>query len=275
MGSRAAPDLRRFLRLGGAVRSLQSGNRHLGANHLEAAFHGVPHAVFDLGKVIAARVRVGERSHTRAPAQQLIDRHAGALALDVPQRHVDAGERRHLHRAAPPVRPAIEVLPDILDGFRVAPDQQRRNVLFQVRRHGKFTPVERGVAHSVKPRLAGHDLHQHVVAARAGDDDAHVGNLQRRQARRGSARRRLTPSRSSRQSGLGERRGSGKFQESPAVPGSSFGGIEPPLGFTKTGFAPICNEAIGKRGDHSTPIGPKQSSSAKSAVTVRRVGSAS
>ena len=99
----------------------------------------------------------------------------------------------------------------------------RWQVLFQRRRHGKFTPVECGVAHSVEPRLAGQDLQQHVVAAWAGDDDAHVGNLKGWQAWRGAGWRRLTPSRSSGQSGLGECCGSGKSQESPAVRRLSFG----------------------------------------------------
>ena len=71
----AAGDLFRFLLLGRAVRSLQSGNRHLRANTFEAALHGPPHGVFDLGKIVTGGVGVGKRS-LRACVRPAIDRQA-------------------------------------------------------------------------------------------------------------------------------------------------------------------------------------------------------
>ena len=219
----AARDLFGFLPRGGAVSSLQAGNGHLRAHALEAAFDGAARGVFDLGEIAAARVRVAERSHARAPAQQLINGHARALALDVPQRQVHPSQRRHLHRTAAPIGAAIEVLPGVFDGFGVAPDEQRRQVLFERRRHGQLAAVQCGVTHAVKPRLAREDFHQDVIAVGTGDDDTHVGDLERRQVGRGCGWRRRSRRRAFRQGRRGERGGSGKFQESPPVRGVSLG----------------------------------------------------
>src|SRR3546814_14251139 len=64
-----------------------------------------------------------EHALARAPAEQLIERHPRRLGLDVPQRGIDRGDRGHRHRPAPPIGPAIEELPHILDPVRVAADQ--------------------------------------------------------------------------------------------------------------------------------------------------------
>ena len=81
-----------------------------------------------------------------APAEQLVERHAGHLALDVPQRGVDSGDRAHRHRPPPPVGPAIKVLPNVLDPRRIA----ELAALYQVRTgcHGAtdLTPVCMGAA---------------------------------------------------------------------------------------------------------------------------------
>src|SRR3546814_2628282 len=66
---------------------------------------------------------VDEHALARAPAEQLIERHPRRLGLDVPQRGIDRGDRGHRHRPAPPIGPAIEELPHILDPVRVAADQ--------------------------------------------------------------------------------------------------------------------------------------------------------
>ena len=131
------------------VRSLESGNRHLGANAFEAALDRVTSAVFHLREIASARVRVSQSADPGASAEQLVDGHAGALALDVPEREVHSRERGHLHRTSAPVRAAVEILPGVLDALRVAADEQRRDVLLEVLRDGQLPPVERRVADAV------------------------------------------------------------------------------------------------------------------------------
>jgi hypothetical protein len=54
------------------------------------------------------------------PAQEAIDGHAPELAGDVPQGHVDGGQRVHHERAAADVAMgAVDFLPDVLDARRV------------------------------------------------------------------------------------------------------------------------------------------------------------
>ena len=53
-----------------------------------------------------------------------MDGHAQRLALDVPQRLVDAGERAHQHRPAAIEAAAVEHLPVVLDPERVLADQE-------------------------------------------------------------------------------------------------------------------------------------------------------
>ena len=54
----------------------------------------------DVGRAIAADPAIGLHPVAHQAAQQLVHRHAQGLALDVPQRLVDAGDRAHQHRAA-------------------------------------------------------------------------------------------------------------------------------------------------------------------------------
>ena len=56
-------------------------------------------------------------------AQQLVHRHAEHLALDVPQRLIDAGNGAHEHRTAPVERAAVQGLPQMLDGERILADE--------------------------------------------------------------------------------------------------------------------------------------------------------
>ena len=69
-------------------------------------------------RVVAVGVAVDHHPVAARAAEQLVDRQAGRLALDVPQRGVDGGDRGHRHRPAPPVGAVVEVLPGVLDARR-------------------------------------------------------------------------------------------------------------------------------------------------------------
>jgi hypothetical protein len=112
------------------------------------------HRVEQFGYVAAGGVAVRECAGAAGAAEELVDRQSGHLALDVPQGDVDRRDGRRRHRAAPPVRASVRVLPGVLDGVCVASGQQGR-VLAQVGRHGEFTAVQRGVAEAGQAVLGG------------------------------------------------------------------------------------------------------------------------
>ena len=99
-----------------------------------------------------------------------------SLREDVPQRDVDRGNRGHRHRAASPVRAAIEKLPGVLDASGVATDQVGNDVLLQVRGHRQLAAIERRIAEADDAR-ARLDPERDEVAPRTGDDHARVDDL--------------------------------------------------------------------------------------------------
>src|SRR5207249_3939063 len=76
-----------------AGKMLGAVTAHLDAHMAEALFDLRAHAVFDLLEVRATGVAIAIDGEPALPAQQLINGHAGALAFDVPQRHVQSAER--------------------------------------------------------------------------------------------------------------------------------------------------------------------------------------
>src|SRR5690606_21495343 len=102
-------------------------------------------------------------------------RHVGELGLDVPQRHVDGSNRGHGDRTAPPVGPAVEELPDILDAMSVATDQAGDEVIGEIAGDGKFASVEGGISQSIHAR-AGLDPERDEITAGAGDNDAGIND---------------------------------------------------------------------------------------------------
>jgi hypothetical protein len=77
----------------------------------------------DVGRAVAADPAVGLHLVAHQAAQQFVDRRAQDLALDVPQRLVDAGDRAHQDRAAAVEAGAVHGLPQVVDAGRVLPDQ--------------------------------------------------------------------------------------------------------------------------------------------------------
>ena len=80
----------------------------------------------------ATRVAVDQHAVPGRAAEQLVDGEAGDLAVEIPQGHVDRGDRGHGHRTAAPVGALVEVLPGVLDPAGVPADQQRAQMVAQV-----------------------------------------------------------------------------------------------------------------------------------------------
>ncbi len=74
-------------------------------------------------------VSVDADSIAGGSAEQFVDRHAERLALDVPERLVDAAERAGQHRTAAIKGVAVDRLPMMDHGARIFPDQIRLDFL--------------------------------------------------------------------------------------------------------------------------------------------------
>ena len=157
-----------------------AGRRHLHAHVAEAPLHAGARVLFDLGEAVAARVVVAVGAVTHLAAEQLIERHAGALALDVPERHVDAAHRVEQHRAVAPVPAHVARLPDVLDLVDVAADQERPQILVDRRFDDERALRERGTAPAHQAGLGGLHLHQHQPdPVGCGEDRLDVADLHR------------------------------------------------------------------------------------------------
>ena len=107
---------------------------------------------------------------------------SGALALDVPERLVDAGHRVVQDRPRAPVGADVRGLPDVLDSVGVLADEERAEVLLDGGDDGERTLGEGGAAEAVESGLVGLDLDDHEPdAVGRGADRLDVGNLKRRQ----------------------------------------------------------------------------------------------
>ncbi len=125
----------------------------------------------------AVSVAINANAGAAGAAEKLIERQACRLGLDIPQRHIDRGDRAHGHRAAPPISAAIEKLPRVFDPMCVAPQETRDNVVRQIADDGHLAAVERRIAET-GDAIGRFDLQRNEIAARTGDDNTRVDDAQ-------------------------------------------------------------------------------------------------
>ena len=80
-------------------------------------------------EVHTGSVGVGQNAGAGSAAQQLVNRDAGLLGLDVPQCHIHSGDGGHGHRSTLPVSTLVQVLPDVLDVVLILADKARSDGL--------------------------------------------------------------------------------------------------------------------------------------------------
>ncbi len=125
---------------------------------------------------MAGGVAVHHNAGARSAAQQLVQWHIGRFGFDIPQRHIDGGNGGHGHRPAAPVGPFVKELPDIFYLVCIAADELRAKVIFQVRSHRQFAPIECGIAQAGNTAIGG-DFQRDEVSSRAGNKDFGLNNF--------------------------------------------------------------------------------------------------
>ena len=117
------------------------------------------------------------RAGTALAAQQAVDGQARDLALDVPQRHVDAGDGVVEHGAVAPVGGAVEHLPGVLDVVHVAADHRGAEVFVNGGLDRQNALGEGGAAEAVEAGFGGFYLdHEQVAAAGGGKEGLYVAH---------------------------------------------------------------------------------------------------
>src|SRR5207245_1628168 len=81
----------------------KAGHCDLGANVAKALFHEAPSGLLDLLEIPAAGMAVRIDGIPAFAAKQLVNRHPGPFAENVPQSHVDAAQGIAEHRPVAPV----------------------------------------------------------------------------------------------------------------------------------------------------------------------------
>ena len=162
--------------LGHAIDLVEAGHAALRAYGQVAHFFVAQHFFYRVRDVAAVGVAVDHDAAAAASAQQLVQRHVGGLGLDVPQRCIDRRNGAHGHRAAAPVSAFVQVLPDVFDLVRVAPDQAGDHMVLKVAHHRQLAPVQGGVADAGEAFI-GFDFQGDEVAAGAADDDFGAGDF--------------------------------------------------------------------------------------------------
>ena len=95
------------------------------------------------GTLTALRRVIDADAVAAGPAQQPIDRHVPQLAGDVPQGHVDAGERvDHERPAAHVAMGPVDLLPEIFDARRVLAVEQLEQRFDQRLRHSRIDSLD-------------------------------------------------------------------------------------------------------------------------------------
>jgi hypothetical protein len=140
---------------------------------VKATAHRLFRGTRGVGRTVAADPRIHANLVAHLTAQQIADRHAKGLALDVPQRLIDAGQRTHVDRAATVEAAAVEHGPDVFDVAWVFADQVVGQFL-DGGRHG----VGAAFDHRLAPTghaLVGFDLEE--APARRNDEGGEFGDF--------------------------------------------------------------------------------------------------
>ena len=139
----------------------------------EATGHGLLGGAGGVGGAVAADPRVHADLVPHLTAQQVADRHPQSLALDVPQRLIDAGQGTHVHGAATIEAAAVEHGPDVFDIAWVFADQVVGQ-FFDGRRHGVGAAFDHGLT-PAGDTLVGLDLEK--APARRNDEGREFGDF--------------------------------------------------------------------------------------------------
>src|SRR6266446_738250 len=124
-----------------------------------------------------ARVIVNRNSDPAPTTEQLVNRHVGSFAFQIPERHINAAERQIHGCVVSPERTHIAALPNVFDLVRIATHQTLRQYLDR-RRNSSWTEKIACRAYPVKPMLARFDLHEAPACVRACLDRADLRDLQ-------------------------------------------------------------------------------------------------
>lgn len=142
----------------------------------ETRFNEAAGRVLDFDRIAPGGVDV-DGGDAAATAEEIIKRHPGELALDVPEGHVGTGDRVVEHGAAAPIAADGEHRPDVCDVVHGAADDLGFHVLLDRGGDRERALGKGGAPQPNEVRLVRLDFHHDQPdALRRGQDDAHVAD---------------------------------------------------------------------------------------------------
>ena len=133
--------------------------------------------VAQLLQVTAIGMAINRYPFAAFAAEQLVQRHVGLLALDVPQGHVHTRNGVVLNRPIAPVGVLVHQLPQFLNAIGIPTDQQRPQVFLDQAFDGEVAVGKGRAAQTNQAGLVGFNLHhEQVDAFRRGEYNFDIGN---------------------------------------------------------------------------------------------------
>ena len=147
----------------------------------ESALRGLGYVLRGLLPGQPGNVVITSHGVVRAAPEHLVDRHARAFALYVPERLVHGGDHLVVDRSTAPVGAEVGALPQVLDTVRILTDKPWFEVLFERSRHGISLKAVVGRPNAVEARFTGDDLQEGppVATPAVGHDDLGILDGQR------------------------------------------------------------------------------------------------
>ena len=140
-------------------------------NMAEAALEVLPDAVFQGRQVFATGMSVAIHRKAAFAAEQLVHRHAGALALDVPERLIESAQGVVQHRPVAPVALHQVHLKKLFAARDIFTKHKRLDVLFDGSIGGAEALGKGGAAQPIQARLGGQHLDDDKAGPRPGGLD--------------------------------------------------------------------------------------------------------
>src|SRR5580692_739804 len=121
-------------------------------------------------------MRIAIDSKPGFTAEQLVDRHIGAFALDVPERLVEPAKRVVQHGAIAPVRAYKKRLPEVFDVVDILTHAEVGHVIVDGRHDHLGALGEGSTADAIQPGFRGLDFYDDQVRTLGGRADRFYGS---------------------------------------------------------------------------------------------------
>src|SRR3989442_5875635 len=162
--------------LSDTISGWQTWYSSLGTNGEVAHSNVFPDLIGGFLNISSVRMPINQHPSSTFTAQQIVNGSVQRLAFYIPQGHVHRGNRSHGYWPSTPVRPAIQVLPDVLGLKRISADEAGNYVILEIADNSKLAAIESAIAEPINT-LIRVDFYGNDVSAGTRDNNLSIGYL--------------------------------------------------------------------------------------------------